>query len=66
MLKLSINAQGSRVIAVVVPVGAVKIYVAEVEAIRKKERGGETQFTRQTRVLVIYFCKIPRSSFDAP
>jgi hypothetical protein len=34
-----------RVIIVVVQVGAVKIYVAAVEALRKKERGDETQFT---------------------
>jgi len=39
------NAQGSRVIIVVVQVGAVKIYVAAVEALRKKERGDEIQFT---------------------
>jgi hypothetical protein len=41
------NAQGSRVITVVVlKVGAVKnIYVVAVEALRKKERGDETQFT---------------------
>jgi hypothetical protein len=39
------NAQGSRLIIVVVQVGAVKIYVAEVEALRKKERQDETQFT---------------------
>ncbi len=45
MLKLSINAQGSRVITVVVQVGAVKIYVAAVEAFRKKERQDKTQFT---------------------
>jgi len=38
------NAQGSRLIIVVVQVGAVKIYVAAVEALRKKERGDETQF----------------------
>jgi uncharacterized membrane protein (Fun14 family) len=30
---------------VVVQVGVVKIYVAAVEALRKKERGDETQFT---------------------
>jgi len=30
---------------VVVQVGAVKIYVAGVEALKKKERGDETQFT---------------------
>jgi hypothetical protein len=40
------NAQGSRVIIVVVLVGAVKIYVA-VEALRKKERGDETHFTTE-------------------
>jgi hypothetical protein len=34
-----------RVIIVIVRVGAVKIYVAAVEALRKKERGDETQFT---------------------
>jgi hypothetical protein len=39
------NAQGSRVIVVVVQIGAVKIYVAAVEAFRKKERQDETQFT---------------------
>jgi hypothetical protein len=35
MLKLSINAQGSSIIIVIVQVGAVKIYVAAVEALRK-------------------------------
>ncbi len=39
------NAQGSRVIIVLVWVGAVRIYVAAVEELRKKERGDETQFT---------------------
>jgi hypothetical protein len=39
------NAQGSRVIIVIIQVGAVKIYVAAVEALRKKERVDETQFT---------------------
>ncbi len=39
------NAQRLRVIIVIVRVGAVKIYVAAVEALRKKERGDETQFT---------------------
>jgi len=39
------NAQGSRVIIVIVQVGAVKIYVAAVEALRKKERRDETQCT---------------------
>ncbi len=39
------NAQGSRVIIVMVQVGAVKIYVAAVEELRKNERQDETQFT---------------------
>jgi mevalonate kinase len=41
------NAQGSRVIIVVIKVGgAVKRYVAAVEALRKTERGDdETEFT---------------------
>jgi hypothetical protein len=39
------DAQGWRVIIVVIQVGALKIYVAPVEALRKKERGDETQFT---------------------
>jgi len=44
--KLSIfNAQGSRVIIVVVQVGAVKLYVAAVEALRRNERQDETQFS---------------------
>jgi hypothetical protein len=37
------NAQGSRAIIVDVHVGIVKIYVAAVEPLRKKERQGETQ-----------------------
>jgi hypothetical protein len=37
------NAQGSRGIIVAVQVGAVKIYVAAVEALRKKEKQCETQ-----------------------
>jgi len=39
------NAQGLRIIIVVVQVGAVKIYVTAVKALMKKERGDETQFT---------------------
>jgi hypothetical protein len=38
------NAQGSRVI-IVVQVRAVKLDVATVQALRKDERGDETQFT---------------------
>jgi hypothetical protein len=39
------NAQGSRLIIVVVQLGAVKIYVAVVDALRQKEREDETPFT---------------------
>ncbi len=39
------NAQGLRGIIVAVQVGAVKIYVESVEALRTKERQGETQKT---------------------
>jgi hypothetical protein len=39
------NAQGSRLIIVVVQVRAVEIYVAALEALRKMEKGDETQFT---------------------
>jgi predicted proteasome-type protease len=45
MLKV-FNAEGSRLIIVVVQLGAVKINVAVVEALKKKERhDDETQFT---------------------
>jgi hypothetical protein len=47
MLKSAFNAQGSRVIIVLVQVGAVKIYVAAVEALRKNKRQDETLFTTQ-------------------
>jgi hypothetical protein len=43
-------AQGSRVIIVVVQVGAVKTYVAAVQAPRKKETRYETQFTTKIGV----------------
>jgi len=39
------NAQGSIVIIIVIQVGAVKIHVAAVQALRKKETQDETQFT---------------------
>jgi len=39
--------KGLKVIIVVVQVRAVKIYVAALEALRKKERGDETQFTTE-------------------
>jgi hypothetical protein len=37
---LAFNAQGSRVIIVVLQVGAMKIYVAALEALKKKGKGG--------------------------
>jgi hypothetical protein len=42
MLKLGIECTRFEVIIVVVQVGAVKIYVSAVEAVRKKERGVKT------------------------
>jgi hypothetical protein len=42
------NAQGSRLIIVALQVGAVKIHAATVEALKKKERQGETEFTTKT------------------
>jgi len=39
------NAQGSRVIIGVVHVGVIKIYVVEVEVLKKKETHDETHFT---------------------
>jgi hypothetical protein len=39
------NAQGSRVIIVVLQVWALKIYVAPVQALRRKETQAETQFS---------------------
>jgi hypothetical protein len=47
---LAFNAQGSRLLIVVVQVRAVKIYVAAVEALRKKERQDETPFTTKLMV----------------
>jgi hypothetical protein len=43
---LTFNVQGSRGFIVDVQVGAVKTYLAAVEALRKKERQGETQEPR--------------------
>jgi hypothetical protein len=39
------SAKCSRAIIVMVEVGVMKVYVAAVESLRKKERGDETQFT---------------------
>jgi len=67
------NAQGSRIIIVVVHVGAVKIYAAAVQALRKKETQDENSVYHQNWwkklvwVLVISFSKIfiPSYPFDA-
>jgi hypothetical protein len=65
---LAFNAQGSRVIIVVVQVRAVKIFVAAVKALRKKGRGYENLRGEESLrsklvekllwVPVISFCKI--------
>jgi hypothetical protein len=55
----------SRIIIVLVQIGAVKIYVAIVEALRKKERGGMMKLSLPPKLVeklvwvpVISFCKI--------
>jgi hypothetical protein len=63
------NAQGSRLIIVVVHVGAVKIYVAAtVEALRKKERTGWSsvyhQYWRETSLSPIYYICFEKFSFS--
>jgi hypothetical protein len=52
-----VNARGSRLIIVVVELGAVKIYVTDVQALRKKERQDETQFITK---IDGFLCFIPR------
>ncbi len=42
---LAFNARGSRLFIVVVKLGSVKIYVAAVEALRRKKKQDESQFT---------------------
>jgi len=49
------NAQGSRVIIVVVQVGTVKIYVAAVEELRKNERQGQNQMKLRLAPKVVQF-----------
>jgi len=72
MLKLSIYAQGSRVIIVVVQVGAVKIYVAAMQALRKKETQMKLSFPPKSVEKLVWvpgisFYKIfiPNHAFDA-
>jgi len=48
--KSAFNAQYSRLIIVALQIGAVKIYAAPVEALKKTERQGETQFTTKPEV----------------
>jgi hypothetical protein len=40
--KWAFHAQGSRLVILALQVGAVKIYATTVEALKKKERQGET------------------------
>jgi hypothetical protein len=59
MLKSAFNAQGSRVIIVVVQVGGVggvKLDVAAVQALRKNETLDGTQITTKIGVPVISYC----------
>jgi hypothetical protein len=44
----ALSAEGSRLNIVALQVGAVKIHAATVEALKKKERQGETEFTTKT------------------
>jgi hypothetical protein len=68
------NAQGSRLIIVVVQVRAVKLYVASVEALREKERQDRMKLSLPSKLVekpvwvpVISLCKIfiPSYVFDA-
>jgi len=63
MLKFSINAQCLRAITVLVQLGAVKTYVAPVEALWKRERAMKLSLPpklveKLVWVPVILFCKI--------
>jgi hypothetical protein len=66
------NAQGSRITIVIVHVTAVKIYVAAVQALRRKKNGTKLSLPpklveKLVWVPVISFCKlfIPSYAFDA-
>jgi len=50
------NAQGSRGIIVAVQAGTVKISVAAVEALKKKERQGETE---EPSILMVFWVSSP-------
>jgi len=48
MLQLSMKSQSSRLIILVVQLGAVKIHVTAVEVLTEKERQGETESNTKT------------------
>jgi hypothetical protein len=58
------NAQSSRVIIVLVQVGAVKIYVSAVKALGKKKRVDETQFATKIgrKISLLVYCKMSMGS----
>jgi hypothetical protein len=65
------NAQGSRIIIIIVQVGAVEIYVAAVEAGAQEKRKDVVKLSLPPRlveklvwVLVILFCKISILSYS--
>jgi hypothetical protein len=55
MLKLGIECTRFEVIIVVVHVGAVKIYLAAVESLRKKERRGQNRMKLRLAQKVVHF-----------
>ncbi len=58
MRNAAFNAQGSRGIIVVVQVGAVKIYVAAMDVLRKKERQGVTPEFHSLLNANVFFCRV--------
>ncbi len=48
------NAQGSRLVIVVVQLGAVKIYVAAVEALKKKGKTGWNPVSLLPKLMVVW------------
>jgi hypothetical protein len=55
MLKISMECTRFEVVTLVVHVGAVKVYVAAVEALRKKERQGQNQIKLSLAQKVVHF-----------
>jgi hypothetical protein len=65
MLKTqNFNAEDSRVIIVAVQVGAMKIYVAAVEALRRNERQDETQFSTKIYGFLSFTTPTPAPFFE--